>query len=530
VSKIRVGILVLFLIFNSCAAPQSCTAQRYKADFYEGLKKRQNGAQSEAVSHFEKALSSPNTYMVSAAAAELMSLHSAGTKLSAATMADIRQKAVGSWAKVFEIQEQEQSDKEKLLAFLLEGDSRSLGEAEYYTLEKLRGNSPLTEAENAAIDGRIAASRFRYNEALLFFRIALGDSSGLFFQYPDLLVDMGRTFQYTASGREGINLLLDWEENGAIPAENENLIRFRLLFFAARMARQRGDSKNIEMFEKALPFAREVSPEQSDACIWYILDSSLSQNSGRMIRHLETYIPQWHDASYFYDVMGKLARELVYRRQWENAVKVFTLLRNRPCVATAQYAWISGRIVDEGLFSPEESSPVYMRAAYDSAGASAVVEAWYYRSLSAAALGEPFLPLFEEPPAPESRQKRHRQEMRKKNQQKPCPMSCGSSLVFLKTTPRNLHSGTSGRRKIPFPPKNCISLPKPLARRGNIRNPSGLSLCTQNEMIITLPGRIWNCCTLVRSRNWLNNTPRRPALNLICCTALSGRRAPLTIQ
>jgi soluble lytic murein transglycosylase len=391
VRKTRIGILVLFLSLNSCATPQ------YAADFYEGLKKRQNGTLGESVAHFEKALNSPNPSVVSAAAAELMSLHSAGTGLSEATMADIRQKARGSWAKALETQGQDEINKENLLALLLDGESRSLGEAEYYALEgwRFREDFPLTDAENAAIDGRIAVGRSRYNEALLFFRITLSDSPGLFFQYPDLLTDLGRTFQYTATGREGIDLFLDWEENGLIPADHENLVRFRLFFFAARIARQRGDPKNSEMFEKALPFAREISPEQSDACIWYILDSSLAQDSGRMIRYLETYIPQWHDDAYFSDVLGKLARELVYRRQWENVVKVFTLLRSRPGAITAQYAWISGRIAEEGLFSPEEYAAVYMRAAYDAAGGSAVVEAWYYRSLGAAALGEPFLPLSE---------------------------------------------------------------------------------------------------------------------------------------
>jgi soluble lytic murein transglycosylase len=393
VSKTGIGFLVFFLSFNSCAASQ------YASDFYEGLKKRQNSAQSEAVRHFEKALKSPNSSIVSAAAAELMSLHSTGTELSVATMADIRQKATGSWAQMFEAQGQDGMDREKFLALLLEGESRSLGEAEHYALGEWRGrdNPPLTDAESAAIDGRIAAGRSRYNEALLFFRITLSDSPGLFFQYPDLLSDLGRTFQYTATGREGIDLFLDWEENGAIPADNENLIRFRLLFFAARIARQRGDSQNIEMFEKALSFARAISPEQTDACIWYILDSSLAQNSGRMIRNLETYISQWHNDAYFSDVLGKLSRDLVYRRQWENVIKVFTLLRDRPGVITAQYAWISGRIVEEGLFSPEEYAPVYIRAAYDAAGGSAAVEAWYYRSLGAAALNAPFLPPIEAP-------------------------------------------------------------------------------------------------------------------------------------
>jgi soluble lytic murein transglycosylase len=401
VSKTRIGVLVFFLSLNSCATLQSCAAQRHGADFYEGLKKWQNGAQSEAVAHFEKALSSPNTSIVSAAAAELMSLYSAGAELSEATMADIRQKAGGSWAKVFTAWGQDGIDKEKFLTLLLDGESRSWGEAEYYALGVARAELPLIDAENAALDGRMAAARSRYNEALLFFRIALGDSPGLFFQYPDLLTDLGRTFQYTATGREGMDLFLDWEENGAIPADNENIIRFRLLFFAARMARQRGDPQNIELFEKALPYAREVSPEQTDACIWYILDSSLSQDSGRTVRYLETYIPQWHDVAYFADVLGKLSRELVHRRQWENAAKVFALLRNRPGALTAQYAWIVGRAIEEKLFSPEESAHDYMRAAYYAAGSVATVDAWYYRSLSADALDETFL-LLPDSPEPET--------------------------------------------------------------------------------------------------------------------------------
>jgi hypothetical protein len=132
------------------------------------------------------------------------------------------------------------------------------------------------------------------------------------------------------------------------------------LFFAARIARQRGNSGNIELFEKALPFAREVSPEQTDACIWYILDSSLAQGSDRIIRYLETYIPQWHHDAYFSDVMDKLARDLVLKRQWEKVLHVFSLLRNRSGVTTAQYAWITGRAIEEGLFSTKESAREYM--------------------------------------------------------------------------------------------------------------------------------------------------------------------------
>jgi soluble lytic murein transglycosylase len=459
-----IGFLVFLLSLNSCAAQQRGT---YLTDFYEGLKKRHDGAPTEAAVCFQKALNVPNSDIAAAAAAELMSLHSAGIDLSAAAMTLIRQKADGSWAKALEVfitppgtAEQGGIDREKLLALLLNGESRAWDEAVRYVLRQWRdgmadsvadnavddmadsvadhaddsppggavdGNASgvlLTEAESAVIDGRSAVSHSRYNEALIFFRVALHDSPGLFFRYPDLLTDLGRTFQYTATGREGVDLFLQWEKMisasplppGAaspetaslktasrelIPSGSENLVRFRLLFFAARIARQHGE-KNIDLFEKALPYALEIDPEQADACIWYILDSSLAQSPDSAIRYLETYSSRGHDDAYFSDVLDKLARELVFRRQWEKVYKVFTVLRNRS--GSAHYAWLIGRAIEEGLFSPDEAAPdgkfaqVYMRVAYNAAQGAISAIPLYYRSLSAAALAQPFLVLPEKPP------------------------------------------------------------------------------------------------------------------------------------
>jgi soluble lytic murein transglycosylase len=256
-----------------------------------------------------------------------------------------------------------------------------------------------------AINGRVAVSRSRYSEAMIFLRpLALRDSPDLFFRYPDLITDLGRAYQYAGVGREGIELFLKWEktlDTTIIPPDSENLVRFRLLFFAARIARQRGE-EHIALFEQALPYALKVSPEQSDACIWYILDSSLAQRPAAVIRYLEQYIFQWHDDAYFSDVLDKLARELILKRQWEDIATVCAILRKRsdggaPAVpaaanaALAKYAWIISRAIEEGLFSPEENAlpagpAAYRRIAYD-AGLGAL----YYRSLSAAALREPFL-------------------------------------------------------------------------------------------------------------------------------------------
>ena len=111
--------------------------------------------------------------------------------------------------------------------------------------------------------------------------------------------------------------------------------------------------------------------------------------SAAAIRYLEKYIAQWRDDAYFFDVLDKLARDLILKRQWEDMANVCAILRSRPNAALAKYAWIIGRAVEEGLYAPKKTAPLagptaYRRVAYD-AGLGSL----YYRSLSAAALGEP---------------------------------------------------------------------------------------------------------------------------------------------
>jgi soluble lytic murein transglycosylase len=446
----------LFLLILS-----SCHAQKQSSyDFYEGLKKKQAEAKTEAAGHFEKALDNPNIHIAAAAAVELMSLHYSGTEIQAAAISQIRKmapamiasKASGSWAMALDALGTGQGgagpDREKILALALNNVNRSPDEAIQYLLLELRaaganGDNPadismFSNAENAAIAGRIAVSHSRYREALIFFRMVMADAPALFFQYPELLSDLGRSFQYTATGREGIDLFLQWEktfdENKNDKDANdkdtnlEGIIRFRLLFYAARIANQRraadrrGFPESIELFERALPWALSMPPEikgeQTDACIWYILNSSLYQDSDMTLRLLESYIPHWHDDGYYSDVMDKLARGLILKRKWTDIIKIFALTKNRAGVIGAKFAWITGRAIQEGLLSPQETehakailgapgaqnapgaqslgdtqdtAEAYIRIAYNNAPTLFDGKALYYRSLSAVAIGEPFL-------------------------------------------------------------------------------------------------------------------------------------------
>ena len=419
VLRLRCDIRLRFVLtsFLLCLSLTVCTAGMPPADFYEGLRLRaERGTEAEAAACFEKALNSPNSFIRNAAAGELLSLRFAGREISGALMKRVRQEAAGSWKAALAVLEAElASAKEQALVFLLGagGDFFQYGtvfpdEAALFALRELRGRDAefFTAAENAAIDGHIAASRSRFGEALVHFRITLEDAPQLFIRYPSLLNDLGRCFQYASSGSEGIDRFLAWE--GAIaageapglaapPADAAN-IRFRLLFFAARIARQRGFlDQGIDLFLRALPFAPDSG--QADACMWYALDSSLGKGAAAAIRQIEAYGSQWRDPSYFTDVLDKLARVLVARRQWKELVRVFSLIRGQGGASLARYAYSIGRCLEEGYFSPEEirlaaeaagtgggTAEAFLRIAYNTGNASL-----YYRAQSAAALGEPFL-------------------------------------------------------------------------------------------------------------------------------------------
>jgi len=409
-----VGVLLLTL--GSCTTTKA--QQVVGTDFYEGLLKMQSGAEAEAIALFERALGSPNAHIAAAAAAELLGQYlTMGIEFSEETWDLIGSAATGSWAAAVSVLNNAENPqgREEALALLL---SRSTPNAVLHAMSgRLRaGTIPaslvFTNAENAALDGRVAASRLRHRDALSFFRIVLNESPDLFFRYPDLLNDLGRAFQFTATGREGIDLFLEWDaivaaggeaywqgsSLGLIDAGDKNLIRFHLLFFAGRTARQR-NIEHRELFQRALPFAMEVSTLQSDATIWYILRSAIDQSPEVKITYLERYVSYWHNDISFFDVMDRLSRQLILDWQWDRLLHVFEVVKDRQSGITAKFAWIIARAVQEGFVSRQQALAVLgqpsedpvralMLIAFNSSGRSL-----YYRLMSALFLGETFLAL-----------------------------------------------------------------------------------------------------------------------------------------
>ncbi|MCL2411141.1 MAG: lytic transglycosylase domain-containing protein [Treponema sp.] len=446
----RTLILFSLLAFFSC----SSVVPQVKSDFYFGLLETET---NKKIAYFEKALSSSNEFIRQAAAGELAFLMSRGNEITPQTRTLIRREAHGFWAAALETADN--LNREKALAFFLshELNTPSFNEARAFVLrESARQGLIFTNQELAAINGHHSISRLSHNEALNFFRGFMESNSAartwpshlpeLFIQHPILINSLGRAFQFTQSGSEGINLFLNWEASlsVALSAElsaslseaasqndtsiDENLLndlRYRLTFFAGRISRRHGGQNNqglnqqgISFFERALALQKNQDVPnriQIDACVWYILDMSVNGPHENFINRLEQFIPLWYRPNTFNGVMERFLNRLVTARNWTGIYRVLNLLKDSNAnVPRSSYAWITARAIEEGFLSAEDlnrpehdylDSLHFARVAYDSSGVI-IIPALHYRMESARRLELPFLPTMSEnnsPPPPSPR-------------------------------------------------------------------------------------------------------------------------------
>ena len=399
-------IILLVLLFTSCALPQ---VNRSQNDFYLGL---MNESAPEKVRLFERALTSPNEYIRRAAADELAVLKLHGTSLSFRTRELVRREASDWWKESYQLIE-DAPNKENALSFLLNFEQDawlSFDEARNFALKEFaRQENFFTNIEIAVIEGHYAISRLRYNDALEFFRVFQTDGSwpeqmpDIFIEYPNLINDLGRAFQFTQSGNEGINLFLQWEDK----LQKENIgsaddLRYRLLFYAARIARRRGQNPQaVTLFERSLPLAPDY--EQQDACIWYILDLSMGGPVNVIMDRLERLVPLWYSGSYYNSLMERYLHRLVAARDWRRIIRTFNLIKDIDGIGVkAGFAWAIARSLEEGYLTAEDRRlaaqainartaeiSAFMQIAYN-ASSNLLMPAMYYRMQSANALDLPF--------------------------------------------------------------------------------------------------------------------------------------------
>ncbi|MDR1373391.1 MAG: lytic transglycosylase domain-containing protein, partial [Treponema sp.] len=264
-----------------------------------------------------------------------------------------------------------------------------------WVLGELRGRGyAFTETETAAIAGRLAVSKNAYDQSLENFEPLLKQSGDLFLEYPELLGDLGRTFQYGSYQEKGAEQFLEW--NSKLEAGRAD-IRYLLLFFTGRIRRQMGRryyARAAEHFAQALELAPDA--EQADACIWYILHMTLTDRPEDLLPLLRTYAPRWNSELYFRDILDRYVRYLTANRKWEDLKAAFSLIRSGAAgTVNAKYAYILGRAAGEGYLQTETPPEEFFRAVLEEDNAP-----FYYRTLAAFRLEAALPPVPEDNPAP----------------------------------------------------------------------------------------------------------------------------------
>jgi len=300
-----------------------------------------------------------------------------------------------------------EEEKQKNSAFLFESAHEEILRWAYR--EGLSAEGLFTQAELAVL----SANSNHRNYASFLNRIpgALQDGGIIFFRHPELIANLGRSFQFTTARREeGIRLfrlwdrLLEGEDDSGENAElaafiktldegSFNAGKFMVLFYSGRIERALGNHKaSSQYFRRALEFA--PNELQSDSCIWYILMNSLASGYMDAVSAALDTIHLWNDPSYFDDFLDRISFNLTGRRQWNVLLELFHALEKHdtPGLSLSHYAWILGRAAEEGfiqadLAGAERSSEDFFRIAFENEKGG-----FYYRTMAASKLGAEFIP------------------------------------------------------------------------------------------------------------------------------------------
>ena len=211
----------------------------------------------------------------------------------------------------------------------------------------------LTEAENpekTIIDFRIAVFHRSY-------KLTFDQIDKIFQIYKNrgeevdsqILSDIGKstlygTIDFLASARKFDALAKE------LPREKAYFANFyaRLYDKAGRYPRQ-----TVSRFRSALESTDDAL--QFDNCLWYLLNFQLRTSTDDIISTLTEYGARIHEPEYFDDFFESLSILLLSSHRWQDFFKVWKQTNSNFSDYTAgKYAYISGRLIEEGLAQGDE--------------------------------------------------------------------------------------------------------------------------------------------------------------------------------
>jgi soluble lytic murein transglycosylase len=251
-----------------------------------------------------------------------------------------------------------------------------------------QGKAAFSPAEYEAALGYFDSERRNYGTALARFEPMLKEAPEFFLEYPELLKGLGRSFLNSNRRKEGVELFNRYLSR--FPPQGSSASKYLLLHYLGRMERL---NKKYAEAEEYFRQAMEAAPNDSekDTCIWYILD--LNNTSTKKTREaLAKYAPLWSDRDFFDDIFETLSAKTAAAHEWAAFQEIYGIVEKYGGGASrAQYAYILGRLIEEGFVKSASGADTYFRSALNEKQG-----AYYFRSLAASHLGENLAPVPQE--------------------------------------------------------------------------------------------------------------------------------------
>ncbi len=200
-------------------------------------------------------------------------------------------------------------------------------------------------------------------------------SQWLMQQPEELLSDIGKTFLYGTNQLAEAAQFLD-EAAGKISENEPGFVAFYLNFYAARLYDKglgTGNKKALEKFLAAMEAAD--TPAKYDNALWYYFSTQLKIAPSEAEAAMKEYIHTIHDATYYSDFFETLILRYFTGRNWSGVLKSLILIRDYATQeVVSQYAYLAGRLVQQGLVDLKNFSVADLQSIIDSKAEEAVIE------------------------------------------------------------------------------------------------------------------------------------------------------------
>lgn len=175
---------------------------------------------------------------------------------------------------------------------------------------------------------------------------------------PRLIVsDMGKAALYGTVDHYGAARLFDRLSKKLSDANNTDAL-FYAYFYAGRLYDKAAHYPTLAMNRFKSALEASVSGDQYDNALWYMLNMQIRASTDDILETLKTYSGTWHDSAYFDDFFESLSVLLISHHQWQDFYDVWKVIdKTASEEAACKYAYLSGRLVEEGLAKDNNEQP-----------------------------------------------------------------------------------------------------------------------------------------------------------------------------